>query len=108
MQSEAKSNARDLSRDDAPRYWQDETSGVLAESMRRYLQGDELTVRDISNLRAYFRQWIDSPVWDENPHAGEESKRELALLRSDAKIIANRVCLAAWLLRAEELGMDPL
>jgi hypothetical protein len=89
----------------APRYWRHETSGQL----ERYLNTVEpLTVRDVALIRAYFVQWIDSPVWDMNPAASEKSRRALALLRSDARRIANWFCITAWVLRAMEEGMDPL
>jgi hypothetical protein len=86
----------------APRYWQDDAD--LATSMRRYLRGGEVTVRDVARIRAYCCAWIASPAWDDTART-ERSKRELELLRSDAKRIANRVCVTAWLLRAQEAGM---
>jgi hypothetical protein len=45
--------------------------------------------------------------WDDTART-ERSKRELELLRSDAKRIANRVCVTAWLLRAQEAGMGAI
>jgi hypothetical protein len=92
----------------APRHWRNETSGDLIESMAKYLEGCDLMVRDLARLRAYFVQWVDSPVWDMNPHLNAESLRELAALRSDARRIANTVCITAWVLRAQENGMNPL
>jgi hypothetical protein len=89
----------------APRYWQDD--GDLAASMRRYLRGGELTVRDIVRLRAYCCAWIAAPIWDDTARS-ERSKRELELLRADAKQIANRVCITAWLLRAQEAGIGAI
>jgi hypothetical protein len=92
----------------APRHWRNETNGDLIESVAKYLEGCDLTVRDLARLRAYFVQWVDSPVWDMNPHLNAESLRELATLRSDARRIVNAVCITAWVLRAQENGMNPL
>jgi hypothetical protein len=88
-----------------PAYWQDDAD--LATSMRRYLRGGEVTVRDVARIRAYCCAWIASPAWDDTART-ERSKRELELLRADARRIANRICVTAWLLRAQEMGMDPI
>jgi hypothetical protein len=85
-----------------PAYWQDDAE--LATSMRKYLRGGEVTVRDVARIRAYCCAWIASPAWDMAVRT-ERAKHELDLLRSDAKRIANRVCVTAWLLRAQEAGM---
>jgi hypothetical protein len=85
-----------------PAYWQDDAE--LATSMRKYLRGGEVTVRDVARIRAYCCAWIASPVWDMTVRT-ERAKHELDLLRADAKRIANRVCVTAWLLRSQEAGM---
>jgi hypothetical protein len=92
----------------APRYWRNETSGDLIESVAKYFEGCDLTVRDVARLRAYFVQWSGSLVWDQNPHLNAESLQELAALRSEARRIANGVCITAFVLHAQELGMNPL
>jgi hypothetical protein len=95
-------------RADTPFHWRSAASGEIIESVAKYLEGCDLTVRDVARLRAYFVQWVDSPVWDMNPHLNAESLRELQALRSDARRIANAVCITAWVLRAQENGMNPL
>ena len=92
----------------APRCWRDETLGALAAAIEHYLTYGAMTVRDVALIRAYLVQWIDSPVWDMNPDHSEESRRVLALLRSDARRIADAKCITAWLMRAMEQGIDPL
>ena len=57
-----------------PGYWRNESSGVLAPAVKRYLAGESLTLREIGLLRAYFRQWVDSPVWDQNPHQAPRAR----------------------------------
>lgn len=92
-----------------PRYWQDETSGVLAAAIRSYLDNpDAMTVREIAYVRAYFQQWVDSPVWDLNPAHDEQSRATLGALRIAARAIRNGAAIARWLRAAEEIGMDPL
>jgi hypothetical protein len=91
----------------APRYWRNETSGLI-ESVANYLEGCDLTVRDLARLRAYFVQWVDSPVWDHNPHLNVDSRFELQALRKEARRIASRAEVIAWVARAQDMGMNPL
>jgi hypothetical protein len=92
----------------APNYWMYETGGWLAPAIRRYLDGDALSVDDLTLIRVYLRQWIDSPVWDRNPALGESGRGELATLRSLARSLTDRESIAGWLALAEEFGVDPL
>jgi hypothetical protein len=92
----------------APRHWRNDASGDLIESMARYLEGCDLMVRDLARLRAYFVQWVDSPVWDANPHLNPDSLRDLQALRAAARRIASRAEVIAWVARAQENGMNPL
>jgi len=93
----------------APRYWRDETSGVLAPAIERYLtRPRDLTVRDIGLIRAYIRQWIDSPMWDANPHADAAQRANLRELRSLAANVASVGDLRHWFDVALDMGHDPL
>lgn len=92
----------------APGYWRDETSGELAPVIMRYLEGAALSQHDIATLRAYLRQWIDATVWDENPHADQEARRELARLRHHARGITSRAGIDRWVADAVGFGIDPL
>lgn len=92
----------------APHYWMYESSGVLAPVVRKYLRGDPLRPEELGLLRAYFRQWVESPVWDRNPHGDAESRRNLNALRGAISGITDREHAEAWIARAVELGLDPL
>lgn len=94
---------------DAPKYWRDETSGVLARAIRVFL-GDpgDLTVRDVAYIRAYLSQWIQSPAWDANPHHDDRSRAALAELRAGVGAIADAADIRAWLFAALGEGHDPL
>ena len=76
--------------------------------MKRYLAGESLTLREIGLLRAYFRQWVDSLVWDQNPHQDPARAEELSALRASAVAIETQKDLEQWVARAVEFGMDPL
>jgi hypothetical protein len=94
---------------DAPKYWMYETGGLLASALERYLKHpSRLTVRDLGLIRAYVCQWIDSPVWNQNPHGGLRWLEELADLRRTAHAIASPRTLATWLAAAVSAGVDPL
>lgn len=91
-----------------PGYWMHETGGELAPAVMAYLEGDSLTVRQVALIRAYFRQWIYSDVWDLNPRLGDDGRGILAGLRSDVARLLSRKCIDAWVARAVEFGLDPL
>jgi hypothetical protein len=92
----------------APGYWMDETGGELAGAIKRYLHEEPLSIRDVQLIGAYFRQWINSPVWDANPSIDYEGRLALASMRQAARSLHNRAEIAEWLERAGEAGMDPL
>jgi hypothetical protein len=87
-----------------PGYWMHETSGVLRPAVEAYLQGKALSPPQIATLRAYFRQWIMSPVWDQNPHGNPG----LAQLRAGIDGLTSRAAISLWLHKAVEEGIDPL
>ena len=90
----------------APKYWMYETGGKLRPAMERYLEGQPAEPDDIKFIRAYLRQWIDSPVWD----GGAEGETRTALdeLRSKVHELQNRHQVEMWLELALDLGIDPL
>ena len=92
----------------APKYWRNETSGLLAQAIEAYLESRPMGSFAVAAVRAYLRQWIDSPAWDMNPAADDESRRELAGLRAAAAAIETRRDIDEWLYRAIEFGADPL
>ena len=70
--------------------------------------GHKEVLREIGLLRAYFRQWVDSPVWDQNPHQDAARAGELSALRASAVAIETQKDLEQWVARSVEFGMDPL
>jgi hypothetical protein len=92
----------------APGYWMYETSGELRPAVERYLKQEKLSAGDIDLLRVYLRQWIDSPVWDTNPHLNATGRKELMRLRELARVLTNVGAIEAWLSLAVDAGMDPL
>ena len=90
----------------APKYWMNETGGKLVPAMERYLKGKPADPDDVSLIRAYLRQWIDSPVWDEG--AEGESRTTLDELRRTVRQIGSRIAIDQWLEDASDLAIDPL
>ena len=93
---------------DAPGYWMHETSGVLRPAVDAYLAGGAMSPEQIAAMRAHLRQWIDSPVWDQNPHATEGDRQWLAMMRRLVASLNSRPTINAWLASAIDQGMDPL
>lgn len=91
-----------------PGFWMHETSGVLRPAVEAYLGGGELSAAHVAALHAYCRQWVNSPVWDRNPHAGAEEREALAMLRRLVDSITSRPTLETWLAAAVDFGIDPL
>lgn len=93
----------------APGYWRDETSGLLAPVVTRYLQGERaLNASEIDILRRYFVQWACASIWDTNPHLDHEGEANLERLRERARAIRAISDVDRWREAALELGMDPL
>lgn len=81
-----------------PGYWMNETSGVLAPVVRKYLNGDELDPAEVGTMRAYLRQWM----------TGDFRLPATDRLRVDVETIATTADVRAWLGRALDAGIDPL
>jgi hypothetical protein len=92
----------------APGYWMAETSGILRPAVEAYLNDEPLTDQHIATLRAYLRQWIGSPVWDRNPHAGPEEHAWLDRMRADIEGLRTRAAIERWVSSAIDGGVDPL
>lgn len=91
-----------------PRFWRDETSGILAAAVTKYLTDHTLTPNEIRYMRAYLVQWVGSPVWDLNPAHDDATRKELEALRDSAKRIHSIQQLDRWLRDALDVGIDPL
>jgi len=99
-----------IPRDDprAPKYWMYETGGGLAQAVSRFVNQLLMSPADIALMRAYCRQWIDSPVWERAPHMTNAGRETLAELRHVVRKIETREQLATWLKVAGDYGADPL
>lgn len=85
-----------------------ETSGVLRAAVEAYLDGRDLNPEDVAALRAYCRQWIYFPVWDQNPHANFEDYVWLSMMRADVELLIDRATITNWMHRAANAGLDLL
>jgi hypothetical protein len=92
----------------APKYWMHETGGELVPAIGRLMKGAPLAPRDIAVIRAYVRQWINSPVWDMNAHAGAADAAALAMLRQAVDGLTTAARINLWLAMADAEGMNPL
>jgi hypothetical protein len=91
-----------------PGYWMYETSGVLRPAVEAYLKHEPMMTQQIAALRAYLRQWINSPVWDQNPHAGDGERAWLARMRAGIDALTSRQAIHQWITDAIGGGLDPL
>lgn len=91
-----------------PCHWTDEVSGQLAPAVKAYLKRQHLSRAQVRVLRAYFVQWIQSPVWDMNTHATTQSRIDLRLLRESVSKIHSNDDIQHWLEGAVKLGLDPI
>jgi hypothetical protein len=91
-----------------PGYWPNETSGVLMPVMIAYIAGERLTPEQVGIAKAYFRQWVDSEVWELNPFDDGRNKEELRNVRRCVAAIETRDDLDSALKLMFEMGMDPL
>jgi len=93
----------------APKYWRDETGGVLASAIYLFLnEPEKLTVGMIAYIRAYFIQWVESPAWDMNPSHDDASRAGLAAIRASARQIRTVKDIRKWIHAALDMGIDPL
>ena len=93
----------------APKYWKNETSGLLALAVAAFIANPlGITEDEVHLMRAYCEQWIDSPAWDGNPHANWQGRLVLATLRRNAREIRTPRDLVWWLAVATREGFDPL
>jgi hypothetical protein len=84
-----------------PKYWTFEPP-ELSVAVHAYIAGEDLTVRDLLLMRAYLRQWVDSPVW------GDEGRQWLAELRERVRAIASPADIKQALSIMTARRMDPL
>lgn len=92
----------------APGYWMHETSGVVRPAVEAYLHDEPMTAQQIAAMRAYLRQWIMSPLWDQNPHATTYHRAWLDQMRLRVGGLKDRAAIGRWLSDATDAGLDPL
>lgn len=99
-----------------PLYWRNEQSGVLAHAINAYLSdqtgGAPCTTDDVRAVCEYLQQWINAPCWTQSAQecdAGySELTAELVQLRADVVKLKTSDEIHLWLMRALDLGIDPL
>ena len=84
----------------APKFWTNESSGVLQPVVKKYLTGAQLDAAEIKTMRAYLFQWVMSPAW--------APSGELEVLRLRAAAIETTHDVARTIHAAVNLGLDPL
>jgi hypothetical protein len=83
----------------APLFWMNEETSLMKRIMFRFDDNPDLLYeREVEILRQYFEQWINAPVW----------KGDLAELTESVKTLKTGNDCKEWVLRAMELGIDPL
>jgi hypothetical protein len=99
-----------------PLFWRNETSGRLAIAIHSYLKdqtrGEPISREDFDLVREYIEQWVFAPCWTEvvrtvgsgNP----DLTAELVQLRADVRTLKTADEIHVWLMRALDLGIDPL
>lgn len=92
----------------APKYWQNEQGGELQPAVLAFLHGDVLTVREVALMRAYLKQWIDSPVWNMNPHINADGLAELEAMRKQVQAIVSERDIRECIGQMVGAGMNPL
>ena len=90
-----------------PKYWTLEPR-ELSVAVHAYMAGKGLTVRDMVLMRAYLRQWVDSPVWEGDPHETDGGRQWLVELRERVRAIASPNDIAQCLSIMTARRMDPL
>ena len=92
----------------APKYWMYEEGDQLKPAIVAFINGERLTVRQVAFMRAYLRQWIESPVWEMNPTATEDDRTELAAIRDRVRRISSDSDIGRCVTMMVDAGMDPL
>ena len=90
-----------------PKYWTFEPRD-LSVAVHAYTAGEDLTVRDVALMRAYLKQWVDSPVWEGYPDETDGGRQWLAELRERVRAIASPDDIAQALSIMTARRMDPL
>lgn len=86
---------------DAPKYWMLEIGDQLRPAIMRYLENEPLEAGDVDIIRAYLRQWIDSPVWNAEGEEVDDLRRKVREIRTRSDV-------CDWIEDALDLGIDPL
>jgi hypothetical protein len=90
-----------------PKYWTFERP-ELSVAVQACMAGHVLTVRDVALMRAYLKQWVDSPVWEGYPYETDGGRQWLAELRERVRAIALPADFKQALSIMTARRMDPL
>jgi hypothetical protein len=89
-----------------PLNWQDETSGTLESSIKKYLNDDsseeKITQDDIERIKSFFWYYINAPCWDKSPSF------DLTPLKRSVRLIYSAEDISDCLRQFFEIGLDPL
>lgn len=85
---------------DAPKFWMNESSGILKPVIEAYVNGKELTDKQIALMRAYLYQWVAAPVWIQTA--------ALEILKLRVAAIKTNDDLRTAISKAVEMNIDPL
>lgn len=95
-----------------PLYWRNETSGRMRGAVMNFLN-DRADVGDLLLIQAYFKHWINAPVW--SCYTPQDHDQLLLLRQSIEAMVDSRLDvrqnasnLNRWYGQAVELGIDPL
>lgn len=86
-------------------HWRQADSSELTLAVEQYLRAPSaMTERDIVVMRAYLRQWIMSPAFDDPRFAGLRETVNAPLSWG----MSAHIGLRNWIQRAIEIGAGPL
>ncbi len=78
----------------------------LKPAIKRYLERQPMSEKDIRVMRAYLGQWIFSLAWDANP--SPDWRDDLKTLRKGIPMLLTRDDIDNWVKLAVHFGVDPL
>lgn len=89
----------------APLRWQDDVTGKLPRAVFAFLGGQHTcTPEELALVADYLLYYIKAPCW--KTEAGPEIFA--ALRAATVETLSSREALDAWLMKALEVGIDPL
>jgi hypothetical protein len=91
--------------------WPNEQSGQLRKLLMNFLDAtlskSSIKPSELETVQAYFKYYIHAPLW-EHPDFDEQSKTQLAQLRTKIKEAKTLEQLKAWIDDCLDIGIDPV